>query len=101
MKETDLYPAIKAFLEAQGYEVKSEICTCDVVGKRGDEEPVIVEMKVGFTLPLILQGVDRLAISDTVYLAFGIKSEKGAKSSLWRKASKKASRKCAVALGWA
>ena len=94
MKETDLYPAIKAFLEAQGYEVKSEICTCDVVGKRGDEEPVIVEMKVGFTLPLILQGVDRLAISDTVYLAFGIKSEKGGKNSLWRKHKKSIKKMC-------
>ena len=94
MKETDLYPAIKAFLESQGYEVKSEICTCDVVGKRGDEEPVIVEMKVGFTLPLILQGVERLAISDTVYLAFGIKSEKGAKNSLWRKHKKSIKKMC-------
>ncbi len=87
MRETDLYPAIKAFLEAQGFEVKSEICSCDVVGVRENEEPVIIELKTGFTLPLVLQGVDRLGVSDKVYLAFGIDARKsgGAGNSLWRR----------------
>ena len=87
MKETDLYPAIKAYLEAQGYEVKSEVCACDVVAVRGNEPPVIVELKTGFTLPLLLQGVDRLAMSDRVYLAFAI-GEVVAKNALWRKSKK-------------
>jgi hypothetical protein len=68
-RESDLYPAVKAFLEAQGYEVKGEVAGCDVVGVRGDEPPVIVELKLGFSLGLLLQGVDRLAMSDRVYLA--------------------------------
>ncbi len=84
MKETDLYPAIKAYLEAQGYEVKSEVCGCDVMAVRGDEAPVIVEMKTGFTLPLLLQGVDRLAVSDRVYLAFAV-GQVVAKNALWGK----------------
>jgi hypothetical protein len=67
--ESDLYPAVKAFLEGQGYSVKGEVRGCDVVATRGDEPPVIVELKLGFGLPLLLQGVDRLALTDRVYLA--------------------------------
>src|SRR5262245_16197795 len=36
---------------------------------RSDEPPVIVELKSVFNLSLLLQGVERLAVSDTVYLA--------------------------------
>lgn len=50
MKEADLYPAVKAYLEAQGYEVKSEVGACDVMARRGDAPPVIVEMKLSFSL---------------------------------------------------
>jgi hypothetical protein len=67
--ETDLYAPVKAFLEKQGYTVKAEIGRCDVVAKRGDEPPVIVELKTVLNLSLILQGVERLAVSDSVYLA--------------------------------
>lgn len=67
--ETDLYDPVKAFLEGQGYAVKGEIKGCDLVGVRGDEPPVIVELKKRFTLDLLLQGVDRLAMTDRVYLA--------------------------------
>ena len=69
--ETALYAPVKALLEAQGYEVKGEILACDVVGVRGDEPPVIVELKRSFSLALVLQGIDRLAVSDVVYLAVG------------------------------
>lgn len=69
MRETDLYPPVKAFLEGQGYEVKAEVGPADVVALRGDEPPVIVELKTGFSLALVHQGVDRQAITDAVYLA--------------------------------
>ena len=71
MAETDLYRPIKLFLEKQGYAVKAEIRDCDVVAVRGEEAPVIVELKTAFSLPLLLQGVDRQSMSDAVYLAFG------------------------------
>jgi hypothetical protein len=67
--ERDLYPAVKAFLEAQGYDVKAEVRGCDVVAIRGDEPPVIVELKLAINLALVLQGIDRLALTDRVYLA--------------------------------
>jgi hypothetical protein len=69
MRETELYAPVKAFLEAQGYEVKAEVQDCDVVAVRGDEAPVIVELKLQLSLALMLQGVNRQAITDAVYLA--------------------------------
>jgi hypothetical protein len=69
--ETALYAPVKALLEAQGYEVKSEVNGCDVVAVRGDAPPVIVELKRTFGLGLVLQGMDRLAMTDAVYLAVG------------------------------
>jgi hypothetical protein len=67
--EAALYLPVKAFLERQGYVVRGEVRGCDLVACRGSEEPVIVELKLRFTLPLLLQGVDRLALSSLVYLA--------------------------------
>ena len=69
--ETALYPPLKAFLEAQEFSVKGEICSCDIVAVRGDEPPllVIVEMKLSFTLELLLQAIDRMAAADAVWLA--------------------------------
>ena len=70
MAETDLYAPIKQFLENQGYAVKAEVRDCDVVARRGEEAPLIVELKTAFSLQLLLQGVDRQAMTDAVYLAF-------------------------------
>jgi hypothetical protein len=69
--ESDLYAPVKALLEGQGYVVKGEVRGCDVVGVRGSEAPVIVELKRVFGLALVLQGVDRLALTERVYLAVG------------------------------
>ena len=69
MRETDLYPPVKAFLEDQGYVVKSEVGAADVVAVRGAEPPVIVELKLGFSLALVHQCVARLGVSDDVYMA--------------------------------
>ena len=67
--ETDLYAPVKTFLEVQGYEVKGEVGAADVVALRGDDEPLIVELKTGFSLALLSQAVARQAVSDTVYVA--------------------------------
>lgn len=69
--ETTLYLPVKRFLERLGFEVKGEIDGCDLVGLRGGEPPVVVigELKLSFSLELVLQGVDRTAASDEVWLA--------------------------------
>ncbi|MEM1100365.1 MAG: DUF2161 family putative PD-(D/E)XK-type phosphodiesterase [Pseudomonadota bacterium] len=69
MREADLYPPVKAFLEAQGYVVKGEVGAADVVGVRGAEPPVIVELKTSFSLALFHQALERLTVSDHVYIA--------------------------------
>jgi len=81
MPETDLYEPVKKFLEKQGYTVKGEIGACDVVGVRSEGAPVVVELKERLNLALILQAVDRLRISDIVYVAFRV--GKG-QSATWR-----------------
>jgi hypothetical protein len=68
-RETDLYGPVKSFLEGQGYVVKSEVGAADVVAVRGGEAPVIVELKLGFSLTLVHQCVARLSVTDDVYLA--------------------------------
>lgn len=67
-KETDLYLPVKSFLEGQGYEVKGEIGAVDVMGMRDGDDPVIIELKTGFSLSLFHQGVERLAVCDDVYI---------------------------------
>lgn len=69
LRETDLYAPIKRLLEAQGYTVKAEVGAADVVACRGDEEPLIVELKTGFALALFHQAVERQRITDAVYIA--------------------------------
>jgi hypothetical protein len=71
MAETVLYPTVKRFLEAAGFQVKGEVNGCDVVAVR-DADPVrlaIVEMKLGFNLALLLQAVDRMRMADEIWLA--------------------------------
>src|SRR5260370_29716086 len=67
--EASLYAPVKRFLERLGYEVKGEVRGCDLVARRGDEPAVIVELKLRFNLTLVLQGIDRLALSERVYVA--------------------------------
>ena len=85
MAETDLYRPVKQFLQAQGYTVKGEIGPCDVVAVRADEGPVVVELKERLSLSLVLQAVNRLTMSDAVYVAFRV--GKGHSAS-WRSQGK-------------
>ena len=77
MRESDLYPPVKSYLEAQGYEVKAEIGDCDLIAVRGDEEPVVIELKLSFSLALVMQGVARQTLFEQVYLAIPVSGEKG------------------------
>lgn len=69
IRETQLYAPIKAYLQRLGYTVKAEVGLADVVGRRDDADPVIVELKVGFSLVLLQQAVARQTICDAVYVA--------------------------------
>ncbi len=69
LKETALYEPVKSWLEGLGYEVKGEVGAADVVARRGEEDPVIVELKTGFSLTLLQQAVARQRLTDSVYVA--------------------------------
>ena len=69
IRETDLYLPVKRLLEGQGYLVKGEVGAADVVAVREEEDPVIVELKAGFSLSLYHQAIERQALSDAVYVA--------------------------------
>lgn len=75
--ETSLYLPVKSFLEKAGYTVKGEIGGCDLVGLSADDPSVVVicELKLSFNLELILQAVDRAAISDEVWIAAKISAK--------------------------
>ena len=61
----------RSYLEALGFTVKGEVCGCDLVALRGDEPPIVVvgELKLAFSLELVLQGVNGRAACDEVWLA--------------------------------
>jgi hypothetical protein len=70
IREADLYLPVKRLLEGQGYTVKGEVGAADVVALRdGEDEPVIVELKAGFSLSLYHQAIERQALTDAVYVA--------------------------------
>jgi hypothetical protein len=69
IRETDLYLPVKRLLEGQGYTVKGEVGAVDVVAMREGDEPVIVELKAGFSLSLFHQAIQRQSICEAVYIA--------------------------------
>jgi len=68
MKESDLYLPLKRFLESQNYEVKGEVQDCDLLAIRGEEAPVVVELKLSLNLNVLLQAVERLSLTPKVYI---------------------------------
>ena len=68
MKESDLYQPLKRFLESQNYEVKGEVLDCDALAVRGQEVPVVVELKLSLNLNVVLQAVERLSLTPKVYI---------------------------------
>lgn len=77
--ETTLYAPVKRYLEGLGFAVKGEVCGCDLVALRGDEPPIVVigELKLAFSLELVLQGIDRTGVCDEVWLAVRVTGRGG------------------------
>ena len=67
-REQDLYAPVKALLERQGYTVKGEVGAADIVACRDDAPPVVVELKLRFSLALFHQAIARLGVTDLVYI---------------------------------
>jgi hypothetical protein len=67
--ETQLYLPVKSWLEGLGFVVKAEVGAADIVACRDGEDPLVVELKTGFSLSLLQQAVARQALTDRVYVA--------------------------------
>ncbi len=67
-KESDLYKPVKILLEKLGYCVKGEVIDCDVMATK-DDTIIVVELKLIFNMKVLLQSVERLSVSDSVYIA--------------------------------
>ncbi len=68
MKEAELFPYLKEFLENNKYTVRAEVKNCDITATR-DDELVIIEIKTSISTTLLIQATDRQRISDSVYVA--------------------------------
>lgn len=79
---------MKAYFTARGYDVKGEVGAADLVavprGAPEGTEPIIVELKTGFTLSLFHQAINRQSMSDQVYVAVPRKTGKAALASMRR-----------------
>lgn len=82
IKEVDLWKPINDYLISEGYKVRSEVNYCDISAIRGDEL-VIVELKKNLSVDLLLQGVKRQKLADSVYIAIP-KPKKMIFTSKWR-----------------
>ena len=78
---------------ALGYEVKGEVGAADMVAvprtktlMKTAPDPVIIELKTGFTLSLFHQAINRQSMTDYVYIAVPRKTGKAALVSIRRNA---------------
>ncbi|GMW01267.1 MAG: hypothetical protein AMXMBFR84_24040 [Candidatus Hydrogenedentota bacterium] len=80
--ETDLHKPLAAYLEKQGYTVRSEVNSCDMVAVKGDDL-IVIELKRSLTATLLAQAARRQKMTDAVYVALPRPSI-GLNSRLWR-----------------
>ncbi len=73
-QESDLYPPVKAYFQAQGWDMKAEVAHCDAVAMK-DGALLAVELKLTLNLDVVLQGVARQRVADLVYLAVPAKGK--------------------------
>ncbi|WP_207485740.1 DUF2161 family putative PD-(D/E)XK-type phosphodiesterase [Arenibaculum pallidiluteum] len=92
MRETDLYDPVKAYLEAQGFQVRGEVGACDMLALR-EETVIAVELKLSFGLPVLYQAIARQAIADLVYVAVAESEGKAARRA-WERQRGDAVRLC-------
>ena len=68
IREADMYAPVRDYFRGLGYKVRGEVAKCDLAAER-DGELVVVEFKKNFTLRLVYQALERLALTDQIYVA--------------------------------
>jgi len=82
LRESDLYPPLRACLETLGYTVRAEVNGCDVAAIKGDDL-VVIELKRALNVSLLVQAVERQRATDSVYIAIP-RPKGGAWTRQWR-----------------
>lgn len=82
LAEADLYEPIRDYLVAQGYTVRGEVRDCDITATK-DDELIVIELKLRFSLELLYQATRRQKLSESVYVAFPRPSKMG-RNSRWK-----------------
>lgn len=67
--EADMCPPVSEYFTGRGYTVRTEVNGCDLAARTADGELVLVELKKSFSLKLVYQALERLALTDQVYVA--------------------------------
>lgn len=80
--ETDLYEPVRDYLVLQGYTVRGEVHDCDITAIK-DEELIVVELKLRFSMDLLYQATQRQRLSESVYVAFP-RPDKMGRDSRWK-----------------
>jgi len=75
ISETDFARPLYDFLAKAGYTVRSEVKDCDIAAVKG-EDLLIIEIKKTLNLALVVQGVRRQRLTNSVYLAIPRPSNK-------------------------
>ena len=75
LKETDLYPPLKAWLKTQGYRVRGEVGRCDLAAEK-DGELIAMELKLRPSLALLAQATERQEYADSVYVVLPVLSDR-------------------------
>ena len=81
MKESDLYNPVKNYFSGLGFDVKGEVCGCDLVALK-DDHLIIIELKLNFNIKLLYQATRRLSSTPYVYVAIA-KPTTRQKMSFW------------------
>ncbi len=67
LREDDLYLSVKNLLQSLDMLVMGEVGRCDILAK-SDSMLIAVELKLGYSIRLLEQAVDRQRIADLVYV---------------------------------
>lgn len=78
--ETDMYEPVKILFEGMGYKINAEVKGCDVTAYK-DGEIAVIELKTSFNLKLLYQGMERLKLTERVFLAVPRPAKSGSKES--------------------
>ena len=98
--ETSLYGPLKRYFNDKGFIVKGEVANADLVALPTEfnkkSEPIIVELKIGFSLSLFHQAIQRQSITKNVYIA--VPRKKGKKAYVSLRRNKMLSRRLGIGL---